>query len=288
MGGRNGGDSGGKEFARVADELRSRMTDGTYPYGSTLPAQRDMAEEFRVSRDTVQRVLRELVSERWIETRRGSGSRVVHQQRIDSRAGGGQASRVVTLDSLMSEAFTQPEVTLDAYTLTSESLDVHLRIQMARIEAGYAAPRSLRVRLLLPDEDLPSSYWRSADPSEDRALRERIQNITHRHTASLRETLDRLRRDGLVPSVECEIKHLAHVPTEKLYLLNGASLLRGWYMRYRRVIEVDDGRRIATTDVRGLSAGLTHYVKGDPSSPDTLVVTEAQEWFDDVWQDDRT
>ncbi|WP_343243161.1 winged helix-turn-helix domain-containing protein [Streptomyces sp. SID12501] len=79
-------DGGGREFDRVADELRHRMTGGVYPLGSLMPAQRDLAQEFGVSRDTVQRVLRELRNEGWIESRQGSGSRVVKTQRIQFSA----------------------------------------------------------------------------------------------------------------------------------------------------------------------------------------------------------
>ncbi len=73
MDGQRSADGGGREFHRVSDALRARMTDGTYPCGSFLPSQRDLAEEFEVSRDTVQRAMKELVSEGWVESRQGSG-----------------------------------------------------------------------------------------------------------------------------------------------------------------------------------------------------------------------
>jgi len=121
-------DGRGREFRRLAGALRARLADGTYPLGSRLPPQRDLAAEFEVSRDTVQRVLRELNSEGWIESRQGSGSRVVKvpgiQPSTRSRQGVG-----VTLGALISEAFERPEVTLDVYTLTSESLATHLRAE---------------------------------------------------------------------------------------------------------------------------------------------------------------
>ena len=78
---------GGREFQRVSDELRVRMTDGTYVQGSFLPSQRDLAEEFRVSRDTVQRALRELVDEGWIESRQGKTSGTAYYKLGFKRAG---------------------------------------------------------------------------------------------------------------------------------------------------------------------------------------------------------
>ncbi len=83
MAGRGGESGGGREAQRVADELRARIGH-VYPLHSFLPAQRALAVELGVSRDTVQRALRELVNEGWIESRRGSGSRVVKVQRIQS------------------------------------------------------------------------------------------------------------------------------------------------------------------------------------------------------------
>ncbi|MFF5027941.1 GntR family transcriptional regulator [Streptomyces collinus] len=48
----------GRESRRVAAELRVRMADGGYPPDTLLPSQHELATEFGVSRDTVQRVLR--------------------------------------------------------------------------------------------------------------------------------------------------------------------------------------------------------------------------------------
>ncbi|AGS70398.1 GntR family transcriptional regulator [Streptomyces collinus Tu 365] len=64
----------GRESRRVAAELRVRMADGGCPPDTLLPSQHKLATEFGVSRDTVQRVLRELRGEGWIETRQGHGS----------------------------------------------------------------------------------------------------------------------------------------------------------------------------------------------------------------------
>ncbi|MFE4603521.1 winged helix-turn-helix domain-containing protein, partial [Kitasatospora indigofera] len=66
---RCGGDAParGRETWRVAEELRARLADGTYPVGSLIPPQRELADRFHVSRDTVQRALKELAGEGWIE-----------------------------------------------------------------------------------------------------------------------------------------------------------------------------------------------------------------------------
>ncbi|MCX4763125.1 winged helix-turn-helix domain-containing protein [Streptomyces sp. NBC_01275] len=289
MGERQSGDGGGREFQRVADELRARMAEGDYPLRSFLPSQRDLAEELGVSRDTVQRVLRELANEGWIESRQGSGSRVVRTPRIPTpTAGTGRPRRSVTLGPLIGEAFERPEVTLDVYTLTSESLDAHMRLQAERIHAGVVAPQRIALRLLLPLEDLPMPYPRDRDdqsnPRPGNRLGDRLHVITRRHTASLQALFRDLRTEGLVPSADLQIRHAPLVPAFKLYLLNGAESLLGPYEVVERDIELESGETIAALDVMGLGATLTHHVRdADPNSVGTVFVDSWQAWFDSVW-----
>ncbi|MBT1094777.1 GntR family transcriptional regulator [Streptomyces sp. Tu102] len=279
------GDSGGKEFQRVADELRARMADGEYPLHSTLPSQRNLTKEFRVSRDTVQRALRELVDEGWIESRQGSGSRVIKTQRIQSPTPKATRSRRgVTLEALISEAFEQPEVTLDVYTLTSESLYWRIQQQADRIRGRSISPRRITLRMLLPAEDQPLPYPRVKDDEDDRRLSARLHEITERHTQSLRQSLGALKTEGWVPSVDVEIRRAPLTPAFKLYLFNGAEALHGPYEVIERKIELEPGEEIAALDVLGLGATLTHHVKdNDPNSSGTVFVESMQKWFDSVW-----
>ena len=279
------GDGGGREFHRVADDLRARMANGTYPLRSFLPSQRDLAEEYGVSRDTVQRVLRELAGEGWIESRQGSGSRVVKKQRIQSSVPKATRQRQgATLGPLLSEAFEQPEVTLDVYTLTSESLDAHVRLQAERIHRGSIAPQHIGLRMILPAEDLDLPYPRVKDDRDDPRLRDRLHDITTRHTESLRGVLKDLKIERLVPSVDVQIRHAPLAPAFKLYLFNGTEALHGPYEVIERQIELDSGEEITAYDVLGLGATLTHHVKdADADSPGTVFVDTWQSWFDSVW-----
>jgi DNA-binding transcriptional regulator YhcF (GntR family) len=281
--GEQGGD-GGREFNRVASKLRARMTDGTYAVNSRLPTQRELAEEFGVSRDTVQRVVNELRSEGWIETRQGSGT-VVRNQRIDSPTSVKWPDRKVTLGRLIEQAFGRPEVTLDVFTLTAESLDAHIRLQAERIQVGEIAPERIALRMLLPDESLVFPYWRSKTGEHDLLLKERFLDIARRHTQSLRNVMRQLEAEKLVPSVEFRIRRTALAPTFKLYLVNKEEALFGLYEIYERPIELDGGRQIMATDVRGLAARLTHHVKdADQHSQGTVFVEDKQIWFDSAWK----
>lgn len=279
------GDGGRRAFDRLSGELRARMTDGTYALGSSLPSQRDIAEEFGVSRDTVQRVLRELRNEGWIESRQGSGSRVVKTQRIHSSAAKATRSRRgVTLGPLISEAFEQSEVTLDVYTLTSESLDAHIRLQAERIRGGFIHPRRIALRILLPSPTLELPYPRGLDEADTPRLRGRLHAITARHTESLRGVLRDLLAEDLVPEVDVQIRHVPLAPAFKLYVINGAEVLFGPYEVIERPVVLDTGEEVRALDVLGLGATLIHHVReANPDAPGSVFVTSMQAWYESLW-----
>ncbi|WP_326722228.1 winged helix-turn-helix domain-containing protein [Streptomyces sp. NBC_00243] len=283
MDGARTGDGGGREVWRVAEALRARMADGAYPLGGQLPAQRELAHEFGVSRDTVQRALKDLIAEGWIESRQGSGSRVIKTQRVQSLTPKSPRSARTALGPIIGRAFEQPEVTLDVYTLTSETLDTHIRLQAERIRAREIAPQSIAVRMLLPSEDLDFPFPQAVDHPDDPRLRERLLAITGRHTSSLRNVLEALRVEGLVPSVRLEIRHVPLVPPYKLYLLNGTEALQGFYEVIERPIVLDGPEEVVALDVLGLGATLIHYLRDDdPDSTGSVFVTSSQAWFDSV------
>jgi DNA-binding FadR family transcriptional regulator len=58
----------------VADDLLRLVLDGTYPAGSTLPSEAELAARFQVSRLTVREAIRSLTSTRVIHTQQGRSS----------------------------------------------------------------------------------------------------------------------------------------------------------------------------------------------------------------------
>ncbi|MFD7444582.1 winged helix-turn-helix domain-containing protein [Streptomyces sp. NPDC059909] len=279
------GDGGGREFQRVAGALRTAMTDGTYERGVRLPAQRDLAKQFGVSRDTIQRVLKDLADEGWIESRQGSGSVVRKTQQVHSPVGNGaHIGRRITLGPLVAAAFNAPEVTLDVFTLTSESLDAHIRLQAERVINEEIKPRRIALRLLLPAETSRLAYPRNQQRPDDPRPLERLNEISRRHTESLRAALETL-RDGYVPEVSVEIKHAPLTPNTKLYLLNGVEALHGFYELIERQVTLAGGQEETILDVVGLGATMFHFVKDDdPESQGSLFVDAAQAWFDSQWR----
>ncbi|WP_425584560.1 GntR family transcriptional regulator [Streptomyces levis] len=272
----------GRAQERVLKALRSAMADGTYPPGAHLPPQRELASRFGVARDTVQRALKVLSDEGLIESRQGSASTVlgrVEQATADTRG------RTHTLASFIGRAFERPEVVLDVYTLTSETLDAHIRLQAERIRAGDLSPERITLRMMVPDEELELPYPRSkANPADGRA-QSRLHRITREYVGSLKRTLHDLREGDCVPFVEVRVRRVPLTPTFKLYLARGEEALFGPYTLIERSILLDDtDEEIEALDVLGIDATLTYHVKDrDEASPGSSFVRSQQEWFDSLW-----
>ncbi|MEW2301178.1 winged helix-turn-helix domain-containing protein [Streptomyces sp. NPDC006655] len=271
---------------RVSEELRLRLSDGAYPLHSYLPSQESLATEFRVSRDTVQRALRVLRTEGWIESRQGKGSRVVRRQHIQSSAPRATRSRhPMTLGPLIGEAFERKEVALDIATLTSESLDAHIRVQAERIRARIIAPSRITLRMILPADTLAMPYPRNKSDRDDPRLSRRLHAITRAHTESLRTVLEQLRTEKLVGDVDLQIRRAELTPTFKLYIINHDEVLHGFYEPIPRTVILEDGSEVEAVDVLGLGATLTHHVRdADPDSAGSAFVDNATRWFESVWE----
>ena len=71
------------KYQMVADALRADIQEGKYP--KMLPTEQALRERFQVSRQTVRQALSLLESERLIERKQGSGSRVREQKESDGQ-----------------------------------------------------------------------------------------------------------------------------------------------------------------------------------------------------------
>lgn len=68
-------------YQQIVEALRQQITSGALPVGGPLPAEAALQVQFKVSRHTIREALRALRNEGLIESRRGSGSRVISAQR---------------------------------------------------------------------------------------------------------------------------------------------------------------------------------------------------------------
>ena len=279
-------DEVGGAVETVLTELRRRIVAQEYPEGGMLPSQRELATSFGVSRDTVQRALRELIEDGWIKSRQGSGSRVVKPPQTAIAAGGGARLRTAQMGWFVERAFTQAEVRLDVYCLTSESLDLHLRVHAESIRGGSAAvPEKIRLRMMLPARDTPLPVPRNIVAPDDKSVVERLLRISDRCVSSLEDTLRNLRAYGPVQEVDFEVRRVPVAPMFKLFLLNETESFQAMYKLARRRIPLSGTEEVEAIDILSVGATGTYFDKGDGVDDAQAVwVKNQQDWFDSLWE----
>ncbi|MET7616922.1 GntR family transcriptional regulator [Streptomyces sp. NPDC005408] len=296
----------GKHLYRwVADELRKEINDGEkYPPGAQLPTQDKLVRKYQVSRATVKQALDLLREKGLIESHQGRGTYVAEgEPGAPARtAPGGEgdgdgeeawavvSERVmpVVLKPYLEEAFEATEVTLDVFSMTTESLATRVSDQKVRIvERKIKPPRSITARLMLPDTDSPSlAIPRPVDGTDDPRVRERLRGILQSHAIILREALFELRDRGFVSEVSVEVRLVPFAPQQKLYILNRRLALQGFYVPEVGTIRLPpDDQEVAIFDAYGTGATLFPYRASADSTPEQAgIVHVAQEFFDSTWK----
>ena len=80
-----GGNRVGVTTGNVAMQLRRQILEGDYSFEDRLPAERNLAEEFGVSRGTIRSVLQILEKQHLITRQIGSGTYVSHRETTDQQ-----------------------------------------------------------------------------------------------------------------------------------------------------------------------------------------------------------
>ncbi|WP_427920599.1 winged helix-turn-helix domain-containing protein [Streptomyces sp. cg40] len=282
----DGRDEVGGAVERVLMELRRRILAQEYPEGGMLPSQRELATSFGVSRDTVQRALRELSAEGWIKSRQGSGSRVIKASQTPFAADGAARMRKAEMGWFVERVFAQEEVRLDVYCLTSESLDLYLRLQTERVRDGsVAAPEKIRLRMMLPARDMSLPVPRNIAAPDDKRVVERLLGISDRCLSSLEDTLQNLRAYGPVQEIDFEVRRVPVAPMFKLFLLNETESFQAMYKLARRRILLGGMEEVDAIDILSVGATGTYFDKGDEvDDAQAAWVKNQQDWFDSLWE----
>ncbi|MEU6344411.1 GntR family transcriptional regulator [Streptomyces sp. NPDC046977] len=263
----------------MADSLRHRIEAGEIPVDGQLPTQAELAETFDVDRATVQRALKELQDEGYVESIQGKGVFARNWRNPTPAHANGVAHRTdqasVELEDAIAEAFEAEHITIDVYCLTSESLNAALSRPVGRILRGELSPSSIKVRLLLPSPDALLAIPRNVSDPKDARPRHRLAGLIDLQTRVLRNLLGDLHTRGLTGSVVIETRTVPITPMTKIYLLNGEQALTGYYSVVPNNVLLEDGSVVGIFDVLGVGAKL--YPQG------LLQLEECQQWFDSLW-----
>lgn len=229
---------------------------------------------FDVGRGTVQKALQLLRDEGLLEEGvRGRGAVVARQAAIGR-----------PLVYYISRAFEAPHVSLDVWSLHTEELSRAVQQQAELIRLGdRPAPRSVRVRVLVPDLDTHHPYPRHLDdPSDLRPLR-RLRRVIRMYTEALHHSLTQLAEEGTVGSVSVEIRSLPTVPGEKRYLINGSQMLTGYYFLRRTRILVD-AEAIEVLELHSDTLFPATLEGNGARSLERAEFQQVQTWFDSRWE----
>lgn len=278
-------------YLHIADVLRGEILDGHFRVGQRMPSQAELEERFDVSRPTVQRALNELRRDGYIDNQRGRSAEI-----LDWRKGRRSATGAVhgepepayaALEGYVAEAFEAQHVTIDSFSLTTETLKTAMARPLLRIQRGELRPASIRLRLMLPTLDTRLAVPRMTDdPDDERPLR-RLRQLISGHVVTLQSTFNALADSGLDLDIEqsVQIRSVPVTPMFKLYLLNDATALHGFYRVVPRVVALGEGESGEIYDVLGVSATLFPH-RADPADPeaaDSVFVEESRSWFESLW-----
>lgn len=275
-------DRGRPPHEAVAATLRERIDSGELPPGARIPTQKDLVSEFGVNRTVVRQALDVLRRDGHLtDSGRGAPPTVAEHgtgREAPKPAGTQLAERLY-------EAFRADHVTIDTFSLTTETLNKALAGPHLAIVDGTIAPRSITVRAIVPSSDarlaLPQLMDDSADP---RPLR-RLHELQRAWAVALRMSLGTFRDRYGVPDVSCEIRTVPATPLHKLYVLNGIEALMGHYHVVREEVTYQ-GEELRIYDVIGLESTLFRFTSG-PGSKDEqhhFFVQDSQNWFDSLWK----
>ncbi|MFD9501121.1 winged helix-turn-helix domain-containing protein [Streptomyces sp. NPDC060035] len=267
----------------VADILRERIRTGVLKAGDHMPTQAQLVEEFGIERGAIRRAVEHLKAEGMLTAvTRGAPARIAGPPPVVDEADGGEPQQTAAgLGPKILAAFGAPDVRIDALCLTSESLALALAEPLQRIRSGRLAPRSVKVRILLPDRDLDLAFPRPADEPKDAAqVHERWLHLRNIQGAALRHNLLAMRSTRNL-DVEVTFRALPFTPPVKIYLLNGTEALFAYYTVTRREEQIG-GSPVELFDVLGSDSTLFTF-NGDGGVRDEAFVAQSSMWFESLW-----
>lgn len=123
-------------YRQIADQLRKLIVTGEFPVDARLPAERDLAQQLRVSRPSVREALIALEVEGLVEIRGGSG---VYVRTKPNGARPAPDSEWGPLELIRARALIEREVAAQAAQLATRKQIAAIEETLASMEADAAA-----------------------------------------------------------------------------------------------------------------------------------------------------
>ena len=260
-----------KRYEQVAGHLRASILTGELSPGDRLSTVADLAVTYSVSKSTVERAIDILKAEHLVVARQGAGTFVREP-----------STRPTGLRPHLETAFEADTVTVDFIGFSGETLHGAIVECLDKVRTGRYRPKSVTVRMILPDTSRPWTLPSKADGTDSPDFRQRHQRTIDRYAVGLIDIVDELVDHGLIESGSVTIRVVGAPPLSKLYLVNGTDAFFGWYAIATHKIR-HDGKTIPVVDLMGKDTELLHFASGQPDQTASLFVTESQQQFEDQW-----
>ncbi|MBM6813787.1 GntR family transcriptional regulator [Olsenella uli] len=140
-------------YDQIKDDLLSKIKDGTYPEGQTIPSELELAEMYGVSRPTIRQALQILVSDGYLEKRRRRGT-VVTKPKVSQSF----TMSISSFEDAMRLAGRLPKTKVLVFKRERANAEVEKRLELTRDQDVFKL-----VRLRYAD-DLPNVFVESYIP----------------------------------------------------------------------------------------------------------------------------
>lgn len=254
---------------QIANALRSAILRGLLKPGDQLPSQTELVSRYGVARETIKAALRVLDRDHLIVSRQGSGSFV--RSRL---------STTPDVAEFLKGAYDRPHVTIDYAGWRGETLSNIFPRTLDGLREDPGRVRTLRIRLLLTDPQVPAGLPVPIDPEVDSpALRAALAKVTERAVSKIRHTANDAVAGNLVQEATVHVRVHRLGPTIKIFGINGERNLIGFYPTSEQTMRID-GRDIALHHPSGWE--LATFDRNDPAHEPSFA-SQAQTWFESVW-----
>lgn len=140
-------------YDQIKDDLLSKIKDGTYPEGQTIPSELELAEIYGVSRPTIRQALQILVSDGYLEKRRRRGT-VVTKPKVSQSF----TMSISSFEDAMRLAGRLPKTKVLVFKRERANAEVEKRLELTR---GQDIFKLVRLRYA---DDLPNVFVESYIP----------------------------------------------------------------------------------------------------------------------------
>lgn len=140
-------------YDQIKDDLLSKIKDGTYPEGQTIPSELELAEIYGVSRPTIRQALQILVSDGYLEKRRRRGT-VVTKPKVSQSF----TMSISSFEDAIRLAGRLPKTKVLVFKRERANAEVEKRLELTR---GQDVFKLVRLRYA---DDLPNVFVESYIP----------------------------------------------------------------------------------------------------------------------------